>query len=169
MTSTTTRIVEGLSLWQSLVYPALSLILAAAAIYVGAIPVRRSHRAKQNEKESQIELERLRTSAANNAVLGLEVNPNVGRFNRIPGLVDDVSDIFQSQQRVNTVVHEIREEQASVATALEKQTEALKEHRSSLTTSLDTLANRVGEHIAQDDRRFDEVIAEVKNGHNSNG
>lgn len=80
---------NGFALWEIVFYPAISLLIAAAIAATPALLAWRKTRAQRQTHADRIE-------ATCDVVLGLPADPNVGRLQRMPGLMDVVADIQQA-------------------------------------------------------------------------
>ena len=150
---TTVHISQGLQTWQVIVYPAATLLLTGVLTAVGLWPfLSRRHKAQ--------ELERLRQAAAQNVVLGLPADPEVGRYQPIEGLVVTVPRLakaigtFDDGQTLAGTLAEVRAEQAHVA-------DELKEHRASVEAALDAdhrdVKTALEQHQASDTATFSRI------------
>lgn len=73
----------SMALWQVIFYPALSLFIAAVLAVFAGLPVWKKMQQQRKAHEQRV-------ASTCDAVLGKEPDPNVGRFERSPGLVDTV-------------------------------------------------------------------------------
>jgi len=119
-----------------IVYPAITLILTAAAVVTGLLPFLSKRR-----RNTQLQL--LRQSAAQDAVLGAPAVPEVGKPEvvglvvTVPKLVKTVGE-FPNGESIAGATSKIQIEQRHVA-------EELAEHQKGLNTALETVAQELAD------------------------